>query len=236
MFGSYQVPLEIIEDDLSVSITKERGNLIYRRDCFGDSTQKRILGADAKILINPIEPLTLPKRITDRLFIEFKEELVVKPDSSEQIFLKFPLEIGIFISSDNEDFKILDVVSLTKQKYTLYGDPKNGMICKYWMSDIYSSIPDADHLLEGILKLNIKNSTNNWLDVNKVVLHGNIMKIYYNSYMVSMALDMNIIGSDIAEISSLKTPLKGEMNRSRECFVPRTIPGVPIKFTMGWGI
>ena len=104
---------------------------------------------------------------------------MVEPGATQKIYAKYPLEIGVFISR-NENFKILDIFTLMKQKFTLYGGPSRGVICKYWRSAVYSSIPSVNPIHEGVVELSITNTSAKWVEVTKAVFNAYGMKMYYS--------------------------------------------------------
>ena len=123
MFGSYEIPVSIQKEGLSLKIEKGDGTLNYRREFGDESVDKLILAEKGELIINPVEPLNKPKKITPYLLLEFDKSLVVEPKASKDIFLTFPIEVGVFING-GRNFEILDVFSMTRQKYTLYGSPR----------------------------------------------------------------------------------------------------------------
>jgi len=185
--------------------------------------------------LNPVEPLSKPKEITPYLLIEFGRNLVVEPRATRKIFIKFPIEIGVFISS-SKDFEILDALSLVKQKFTLYGDPKSGLICKYWRSEVYPSAPSVNPIHNGVMELNITNTNVKWLEVTKAVFNAYGMKVYYSDEMVSMKSNMNIKSEVIAETDFVDSPLKRKMKKSLELYTARKLPILATKFVMEEGI
>lgn len=237
MYGQYDVPMRIEEDEISISVDLDKDNLIYNRSCADEGVEKIILLADNGILfINPIEPLNKPKELTPYLLIEFEKDVLIGPWARRKIYLKFPIEIGVFLSSNKKNHEILDVMTLSKKKYTLYGSITKGLICKYWKSDIYTSIPSTNPIYEGVLKLNIKNETADWINASKVVLNAYSMKIYYNNSMVSMKANMDIRNSNIAETSIIDSPIEKGMSKSIEHYTTRKIPAVITKFVMEAGL
>ena len=168
MFGYYDIPLKIAKEGISLSVEREGEVLLYRRESVDEKVEKNLLASTGKILINPVEPLNKPKELTSYLLIEFERTLVVEPGATQKIYAKYPLEIGVFISGKgNENFKILDIFTLMKQKFSLYGDPSSGVICKYWGSAVYSSIPSVNPIHEGVVELSITNTSTEWVEVTK---------------------------------------------------------------------
>ena len=243
MFGDYDIPLRFAKDGLSLSVERmEEVLLLYRRESGDEKAEKILPVSTEKILLNPIEPLNKPKALTSYLLIEFETTLVVEPGATQQIYVKYPLEIGVFISSGNgnDDFKIFDIFTLMKPKFTLYGDPSTGVICKYCKSAVYSSIPSVNHIHEGVLELSITNTSTGWVEVTKAVFNACGMNMYYNDYLVAMKANMNIQKKELAETEFSDSPLETGMKKSLKLYtVKQVVKKVAItttKFVMEEGI
>lgn len=235
MFGQHNVPLQIEQEQISLSIEKEGDILLYKREYIDELVEKRILAKNADIIINPIKPINKPKKLTPYIIIEFENKLVIEPRAARKVYLKFPVEIGIFISQKKE-FEILDIFSLTKNKFTLYGEPTGGAICKYWKSDVYSSIPSANPIYEGVLELNIKNKASKWEEIRKAVFNSYGMKIYYNENMISLKASMTIMNDVTAETDFIDSPLEKSMTGSIELYNAKKLQLITTKFVMRDGI
>jgi len=235
MFGKYDIPSSIVQEGISLSIEREGDSLRYRRECKGEKVEKILLTTNGKILVNPIEPLNKPKELTPYLLIEFGNALVVEPRATQRVFIKFPIEIGVFISKD-QDFEILDVCTLVKQKFTLYGDPRTGFICKHFTSDVYPLLPSADRLTEGVIDLNITNTTASWAEVTKAVFNAYGMKIYYSDNLVSMRANMKVKGAQVAENDFIDSSLETGMKKSLELYASRKLSITSTKFVMELGL
>ncbi|MGW8177954.1 MAG: DUF432 domain-containing protein, partial [bacterium] len=158
MFGLYKTPVSITREGLSISLNEEDGYALYRRVSSDGTAGKILLGLPEKIILNPVEPLNVPKRISPYLAIVFSTTVVARPRSTEAIFLKFPVEVGVFLQRrDGHD--LLDIISLVRKKYTLYGTPRGGHVCRFWQSDVFVTVPETELLCEGVLKLEISNQT-----------------------------------------------------------------------------
>ena len=135
MYGYYVPPFSVEKEGISISVENTGEQWIYRRTLGTDKVEKLILGDGKHLIINPVEPLNTPKEITPNLLIEFEKTLLLAGGAKKKIFLTFPIEIGVFISDkDDKNLQLLDVLSLARQKFTLYGEVSNGVICKHWKS------------------------------------------------------------------------------------------------------
>ena len=102
MFGEYDIPVNIEQKDLSISVQKEDECLIYRRICLEEKVEKNLLSNNGKIILNPVEPLNKPKSLATYLLINLQKTLVLDPRSTKKVFLKFPIEIGVYLVSDRK--------------------------------------------------------------------------------------------------------------------------------------
>ena len=235
MYGYYDLPLELVREGITLSLVREGKNLLYRSVCADKRVEKILLASTSKVLINPVEPLHKPKELTPYLLIEFERSLMVKPGATRTIFVTYPIEIGVFIAQDNHG-DLLDILTLVKQKFTLYGDPRSGVICKYWRSDVYSSGPSVNPLHEGVIELSITNTTSGWVDVTQAIFNAYGMKMYYNDKQVSMRATMKIMSGILAETDFVDSPLEEGMKKSLELYTARKLPVVGTKFVMEVGL
>lgn len=235
MFGRHDIPFSLQSAELSLSIKREAGHYTYKREVGKENKEKVILGDQKQILINPIEPLNTPKDISPYLDIEFKRTLTLEPALNRKIFIKFPIEIGVFLHKKKAS-EILDIFSLTQPKFTLYGDPSNGVICKYWESDIFSSLPSLEDYHEGVIELSITNTSDEWQEVSKAIFNADGMKIYFNDQVVAMKAEMKVENQSTAETDFLDSPLEKGMNKSLELYKAKKLPVSTTKFVMREGI
>ncbi len=234
-FGIYKPPLEIKKENISIKVEKKDKAFLYKRGKNGERREKFILFDDFEIHINPVEPLNTPQEISPYLFINFSKSLLIGPKKREKIYIKFPIEIAVFIKGKG-DVEVIDIFSLIKNKFTLYGDIRSGVVCKYYESEVYKEVPDVNNLLEGVIELTLQNQTKEWVEVNKVVFNAYLMKIYYNENLVSCISKMAIKSKVLAETSFVDKPLQKNMKKSLELFVSRRLPIIPSEFTMEWGL
>ncbi len=234
-YGYQKSFLKIAVDGLTLSIGKNKEGLFYKRKLMEDEVEKILLSTGGKIIINPVEPMNIPKQITHYFQVQFEKPVMVGPKKSNSIFLTFPIEIGVFIS-ENRRSKLIDVFSFVKNKYTLYGDPKSGMICRYWKSRVYPKLPKLDPIHEGVLKLTIKNMTNRWMELTNAVFYGYGMEIYYSQDLVSMVTTMKIKNKQLAETDVIDSPLKKGMTRSLETLPLKLMPLPEKKVFMEGGL
>ncbi|NQV19644.1 MAG: DUF432 domain-containing protein [Armatimonadetes bacterium] len=217
MFGEFNIPINIDKDSLNISIKKNDKGFDYIRELPNDKIEKLILTENAKILINPVEPLNTPKELTSLLLIEFNKSISIQPGIRKTIFITFPIEIGIFLSK-KKDFELFDVFSLSKQKFTLYGDPGVGVVCKYWKSDVFLTLPDINPLYEGFIELKIYNPGTSWINVHKALFKAEGMKIFFDDQNVCMKAKMKVTDDDTAETEFIDSPYEKDMKKAVDIF------------------
>ncbi len=232
MFGRYKGTFHREDGDILVEAERNGGLLTYRRRCEGQTFERILVSKTGEIVINPVEPVNLPKDITDFLQIEFSP-MVIEPGATQTVYLKFPVEIGVFLEAAR-DIEVLDIFGLGSQKYTLYGTPTNGVIARWYHSEIYTEVPPPESLREGVMELSIHNTSHGWVEISCVVFDSTDMKIYYGD-IVATAATMKIISPNLAETDFIDAPLRPGMVKSVELCVARKIPVIDRGYLMEWG-
>ncbi len=235
MFGHYDIPFHVSKGPVSVSVERDGERLVYRRECHDEKVEKLLLAQGGKVAINPVEPVAKPKEITPLLLVEFERPISIEPRGKGRVLLAFPVEIGVFLPNAT-GHDVLDIFSLTKQKFTLYGDPKNGVICKHWRSGLYHSRPSLDPLRAGVMELVIANGTGVWIEVRRTVYNGRAMKIFYKDDLVSASALLKIAGAQVAETDFAETPLEDGMQKSIGLYSQQRLAVIAGKFVMEWGM
>lgn len=231
MYGKQKTPFTLKHDDIEISIEGMGDWYDYTRKCGDEEFSETVFSNNLDIVINPVEPLNLPDAIADKLLIEFDRSIRIEPKLSKKIYITFPIEIGVFISREKQ-FEKLDVFTKSKQKLTLFGTTKDGLICKYWDSSVHKAIPKVDITKEGVIELTIANVTSRWIEVHQTVLDAYGMKIFFSKELVSMKAGMRVLGELLGETYFVKEPLKPGMWKATELFRPKKVPGLASKFIM----
>ena len=235
MFGKYTAPFsqKILESVLSFQ--KEDEHFVYRRRQDGVLVEKNLLHSGKGLHILPVEPVNVPKHITPFLLIELTRPIFLESRMEEMVFLTFPLEVGVLVSLRKTD-EVIDIFSPTRQKYTLYGEPRTGQICRYWKSAVYAKEPDPLSRGEGIIRLTLKNTTADWVHLKQVVLNAFGMKIFYDGNRVAQSATMKILGPKSADTDLLESPYARNMKKSVELYTLRKQLISTPRFSMREGI
>ena len=198
---------------------------------------EKIIASDSpRVFLHPVEPVNLPKEVTRFLEIVF-EPVVIQPESAATVYITFPLEIGVFLATDDE-YQLLDVFSRCLPKYSLYGSPENGVITRYFRSRVSDTPPDPDPACEGVLKLLIRNTSRGWVEVSRAVFECYYMPIFFD-HQVAMTGEMVIFSKTIAETRLLDKPLREGMTMAIPAIKGRKILLVDVEkksFLMEHGV
>jgi len=188
VFGEYDLNVELKEQDVEIVIEGKGKRKRYYRKAGKDEAEKFIYANKGKLVVCPVEPVNLPKEgVAEHLLIELEKPLVIEPGVKEGFYAKFPVEIGVFLV-DEKDVERIDIFTKTRPKYTLYGPPENGIICRWWKSDLYSEAPEVNRLYEGVMKIGITNNYYEWMEICKVVFRAFDMKLFYNDHAYMHAM------------------------------------------------
>lgn len=235
VYGYHDIPVNIQKEGVKLLVELEKDNFHYTRKYNSERVEKILLTKSQKILINPIEPLHMPREMTPYLLIKPENPVVIEPKTKRIIYMTFPIEFGIFITGV-EEFKVLDILTLVKQKLTLYGEIRGGVICKFWESKVSNFIPQVNPLKEGVMELTINNTTGRWHEITQPVFNAYGMKLYYGNNIVSMRAGMKIYTGGIGETEFYDSPIFKGMTKSLELYTARKIQVKSTKLIMEWGL
>ncbi|MBP1910633.1 DUF432 domain-containing protein [Methanolobus bombayensis] len=237
MFEIYHPPFTTEVEGTEIIVEKQEDDLIYKRMFEGNEEKEFLLLNSYKdILINPIEPVNLPEKITSFLLIDFKKPAIIRPGDRRKIYLKFPVEIGVFVADKNENYEVIDTFTFTRIKYTLYGSHTNGIVCRQWESDVFTEEPETDILYEGFIELDIFNDSNHHMEITKALFNAYGMKLYYGDKRLGMKASMKIINKLLAETDFSRYPTTSRFKRSIELYTARKLAITSTKGIMEFGI
>lgn len=222
-WGPHKIPLNLEISGINISLKQQESGFLYYREVEGETIEKLVLAGKSQLFLSPVEPMNIPVKISSHLLIDFNRPLVVEPQSTKSIFVTFPLEIAVALGRRLTGESIIDIFSKCKSKYTLYGTIKDGIICKYWQSDLYNTVPDLNPTELGVMQIEIQNPTGSWAEVKKAVFSAHGMKIYYGQQLVTLNSVMKIINEHDAETSFIDSPLKTGLKLAYEQFSSRTL-------------
>ena len=217
-WGPHKVPVFLDLEDLSLSLENDNDSYIYRRDGAGAEVEKFVAAQKSVLLFSPVEPMHLPAAISTLLMIELEHPMIIEPRTNRTIFVTYPLEIAVIIAPSRADEYIIDLFTLNRAKFTLYGNVRDGKVCKYWKSSAYKDKPVVNPLQLGVMKLDIHNAGNKWAEVNRAVFSAYGMKMVYGPDLVLLSGQLKIINELNAETIFNDPPLPSGMKKAFEQF------------------
>lgn len=220
------------EDNIEIIVEGQGKRKRYFRRAGKDEIEKIIYAKGGNLVVCPVEPVNLPQEgVAEHLLIELNKPVIIEPDVKDTIFVKFPIEIGVFLV-DKRDVELIDIFTKINPKYTLYGPPESGIICRWWKSDVFDAKPSVEKLDEGILKVDIANKYHEWVELTKMVFEAYDMKVFYNASAFIHAR-LTILNKTIGETTfSTRHPI--DMKESLDIYVSRGVKKLGKKFTMEW--
>ncbi len=163
-------------------------HLLYRRIGDGDVIVEKIVYGFEKIMFIPMYPVLTPKYITNYVLVEFETPIHIAPTDTTSSYIELPVDIAVYVYRDRV-FTIIDVIPYTYPKYTLYGDPFNGHIARYYRTPIYHSTTTGSEesiyhtitsrLGRALVRILFRNRTGEWVTVSRVLLDMSPLKIFY---------------------------------------------------------
>jgi hypothetical protein len=220
VFGEFSAPYRYEGGGLSLSLEMREGHYEYRRELAGEQVVKSISVGLSRLLVHPLNPFPLDFNAASHLEVEFPP-LIMEAGATETIYLTFPIEVGVFVEGLRET-EVLDIFSADPPKFSLYGPPRRGVITRFARSRRQREIPAVDGLRDGILKLSIQNTLNEWAGVSRVVMHEADIHLSMGEFAGMVAM-MRITGRGVAEVQGIDRPLKGGMRRAHDLFTAKRI-------------
>jgi uncharacterized protein len=195
VYGRYERDLVYVDPDVNLRIERADTIPVYVRECKGARIEKYLAADYDAVYVCPVEPVNLPQEITHHLEIAFPT-IVLPPAAKKIIYLKFPVEIGVFFEIRRE-MSVLDIFSLVPTKFSLYGLPGMGVITRWYRSDIFPGIPVTDPHREGVLELSLVNRCTTTVEISRAVFDSYHMNLFYGE-RVGMTATMEVLSPVIA--------------------------------------
>lgn len=211
------------------------GKFSYVRN--SDSIIKKIIQTNpqtSQIEIAPVLPVHTPSYKTDFFFIRFDESLFIEKNSTMQIEIFIPIEIGIFLitqdTSSGLDFFSCDPLN---SRYGLYGTPEDGRLCKYYTTSVNRNNTPTP-FMHARFKITIINELHESATIGKIVFPVTDHDLHYHNNETIMdglqATIKNRVGLHVIE--TIQDPIVKPVDWR---FAPRDIEKTDYKFSMERG-
>lgn len=187
-YGFYEIEesLDLTFPGTEIKIRKVGTNVFsYARKDSQDNFIEKLVPTKSEILaieVAPIRPLNFPAHRTSYVYLEFETSIFLYEGSSATVFVRCPIEIGVFYVHDNrEDSLDCFTCDPINSRFCLYGTPESGTLCKYYKSEIVESYDDSIPYTNGVLQVSLKNELTKGLSVGRVVFPISENSIYYEN-------------------------------------------------------
>lgn len=197
----------------------------YTRDGPQNEQIKKVVQTKSEnfdIELAPLLPLHLPSYKTDFFFMRFTEPLYLASESTAEILLWFPIEIGVFLIQEN-NMGMIDYFSCdpSNSYFALYGPPEDGKLCKYAKISLYEKQISSQSYSHAQLKVQVINELEEGVSVGKIVFPVTDHDLYYHGNSVMMdglrATIKNRLGFYVVEtVQNPITNLEGWRLASRD--------------------
>ena len=206
MFGKYEVrnKLLIKKDMLEINISRIAENVFKYYRKYGDNRlSKKIVVKEVNLGIYPLPPLNQKYFISNTIYLRLKSTVTLSPKEKATVYFKAPIDIGVVLYKDNVN-TIIDRVTLTREKYAIYGPVENGLICRFYITDVYHEEPEIT-MGEAVVKVEIDNVSNYFIELSKIVIPVAGINIFYKGERAHYGLfRVNIESPDSISIRYVK--------------------------------
>ena len=184
-YGRYSVKdeLELEFPSTKISISRiDNEKFSYKRTNSENESINKIISAKSPgfgIEVAPVIPVNLPKHKTDFLFLRLTEKLFLNKNSSAEIFIPLPIEIGVFYIEHNKaktfDFFTYDPLH---SRYGLYGPPEEGILCKYAKVSLMNANEESPFVYAK-MRVFVHNELDKGVSLGKIVFPVTDHELYY---------------------------------------------------------
>ncbi len=169
---------------------------------------------ETQVGIFPIMPIKMPKEVAKNVYIKFKAPVIVDQRSISVIYSKIPIEIGIYRQFEDEEL-LIDAFSLGQPRYSLYGSPEQGVICRYFEAEaeVEDSSLEIKKYEEAKVRIRVTNDIDNVTKISKVIIpvEGVVLEHQNDEVWLPGSIEMKLdtaFGKDIVQVKLSDTYAK----------------------------
>lgn len=194
---------------------RNKGSLRVKDDY---SSKEYVVEDGSKVELVPVPPFYVPQKVCYHLMIELENPVVVR--GSKEVWIEGPYEIAVKV-----DGKITHHLTPVKVKYALYGDPVEGVVCRYYKSGIYDKPKNNLELASANVVFKSKSTG----QVDKLIMHGAALTIFEKDDRYYYEIIHVNIGETITTVTLTDKP---PVKRAKEVHKDESI--LKSKFEMRW--
>ena len=164
---------------------------------------------DVKIELVPIRPLNYPARRTNYVFLKLDKEIHLGENSAASIFVHCPIEIGIFlIHGDNHESFDWVTCNPLNSRFSLYGSPDTGTLCKYAKVSLAADYDDSISYVNGVMHIVIENTLSFAQTISRIIFSMADNTLYYkDSKAIIDGIKITMKKRAAVNIAEVKTTL-----------------------------
>lgn len=239
--AGYGVPISgrVILRDIILEADLEDGFVYYKRISGGETIVSRKIYGLSHIKLLPLYPVNTPVFLTNYVLLKFTSQIDISPGEEVLFYAKMPVEVAVYVfkeSGNKSVFNVIDVFSLSKVKYCLYGPVDKGVIARYYVSETYDKEIDPE-LGEAVVRVVVKNKTSEWVVLSKILLETNLLTLAYVRGTWNAYTQEIIVYIDSPKTASIQYGNLFKENLEKTPDLPYfKQPVIHSKTTMMWGI
>ncbi|WP_052833562.1 DUF432 domain-containing protein [Staphylothermus hellenicus] len=231
----------VVEDKVSINdyviAVEKQGEIVhYYRYVNNKVKVSKTIVKPARFELVPFYPVMLPIRFTNYILVKLSKKILVPSKEEVTIYVKIPVNLAVYAYGRHRRFKIIDVFSINKIKYALYGIPDRGVVARYWRSNPNLDLPEPT-MGEAIALVNIRNRYDGWVEIGKILLNAQILRLYYIPKSWTAYTQVVIMAVNSRTTATIYYGRRIEANAKPildpPAFKP---PRIPAKTEMLWGL
>jgi|Deesub1362A_J573_1020465.scaffolds.fasta_scaffold00008_139 hypothetical protein len=173
------------------------------------TSRELIVSRGTEVEVRPVEPLHVPKNLTENLLIRLEKPLyTVEPMMT---WVKAPYELEVRLNGSS-----IAYLSPTRVKYYLYGDVVEGVLCRYHETGVYDGEPgdtDGEALIRLLVTRVSKPMEYLLIPLENISVWEDDGKVYYNPILIEASGDeliIKVVDRDPHKITLYEVPVLGE--------------------------
>lgn len=166
---SSEIITKLREEGITLRLEKQGSFTLYQREGgFPEGPLKKVVvtSKEGNFFVYPVH--SIHPEISTNLMLRLSRSIIIAPCSTTTIYVKVPISAGVYVF-EGETQMLIDFFSRYQYKYALYGSTSNGIICRFYRTDVYLQVPDEE-LWSATTKVIIENSSDNFCEVKNIVL------------------------------------------------------------------
>jgi len=126
VFGDHEADASISLCGSRISIVRVGGGCVYTRVCCRGS-ERSLDVPGCRVFIHPVQPLFYPERLTGYVMVKLPRPIVLPPGFRARLLVLVEYDVAVSVDGVHP----VDVFTVGRGKYALYGPPSGGVLARY---------------------------------------------------------------------------------------------------------